>query len=187
MKAQNPGAGEPAGASSVGLLMVIGHFPALPFRFNPAAPRITTNSAFAGGDEIQQEPGGRTGVMGLGLKTSGTEILAAAKESMVELFQFEPLFAGETRPPQANRIQAADSIVATRYGERRQVLADGGTALHQRQRAHRYKLVDKAIARNEGAIGDRNMASEQSAVGQNDMVAHLRVMADVTVRHQKVV
>ena len=47
--------------------------------------------------------------------------------------------------------------------------------------------MDEAVAGNERAILHRHMATEQRAVRDDDVIAQLRVVADVAVRHQKII
>ena len=71
--------------------------------------------------------------------------------------------------------------------ERRQILADGRAALHQRQRADAHELMHEAVAGNERAVMHRHMAAEQRAVRDDDVVAQLAIVADMAIRHQKIV
>ena len=90
---------------------------------------------------------------------------------MVDFLQFQPLFVRETRAPQADYVQSANSIVAARDGERRQIFADAGAALHDGQRADARELVHEAVAGNECAILHHRVSAEQRAVRDDDVAA----------------
>jgi len=53
------------------------------------------------------------------------------EEGLIDLFEFEALGGADAGPAQADGVQAADAIVATRDCERGQILADGGASLHE--------------------------------------------------------
>ena len=55
--------------------------------------------------------------------------------------------------------------------------------LHYRQRPNPDELMDQAIAGNERARADSDMAAQQSAIGHNNVIAHVAVVAHVTTRH----
>ena len=106
---------------------------------------------------------------------------------MVKSLQLQPPFVRKAGATESDRIQSANAVDATRHAERRQILADGRAALHQRQSADTHKLVHQTIAGNEGAILNNDVAPEQRAVGDNHLTAHLRVVPHMTMRHEKIV
>ena len=53
-----------------------------------------------------------------------------------------------------------NAIVATRHSVGGQVLANRRAPLHEGERAHAHKLVDDAIAGNEGAVAQGHMTSQ---------------------------
>ncbi len=70
--------------------------------------------------------------------------------------------------------------------KRRQVFADGRATLHDGERADAHELMHKTIARNERAIEYRHMAAQQRTIGDDDVVAQMGIMADMTIRHQEI-
>jgi len=152
-----------------------------------AIAHIGANAAFAGGNKIQHGLRHITFESGLRIGQRGAEIFSAAKQRAIKFLQFQPLLRSKTSAAQSNDIQSANSIIAARNRERRQIFADSRAALHERERADADKLMHETIAGNKGAVGDFHLAAEQSAIGQNDVVAELRVVADVTIRHEKII
>ena len=71
-------------------------------------------------------------------------------------------------------------------GERRQVEAHPGAALHHGHRADAAKLVYHGVAGDEGTIADHYVAGDQHAIGQDDFVADDGVVADMAVGHKKI-
>jgi hypothetical protein len=78
------------------------------------------------------------------LRQRRAQIFPAAKQQVIKPFQFQPLFRRESGATQADDVQPADFVHAQRHGERRQILADGRAALHQRQRADAAELMHKS-------------------------------------------
>src|SRR6185503_7020383 len=110
---------------------------------------IGTDSAMCGGDEVQQKPGG-VPCEGLARFLEGlAQRAVAAKQEMIEAFEFQALITRHAGTPQADNIQAADAIIASRDAERWQVFADSRSALHQGQCSDAHKLVDQTIAGDE--------------------------------------
>ncbi len=69
---------------------------------------------------------------------------------------------------------------------RRQVLADGRTSLHHRQRADTHELMHQAIAGNERVVGNLYVTGDERAIGKSVVIAHHAVVADVAVGHEKI-
>lgn len=106
---------------------------------------------------------------------------------MIQTFEFQAFLRTEICASQTNDVQAADPISSKRNRERRQVFADRGTALHQRQRADARELVHEAIAGNKRAILHYDVAGQQDAIGHDHMIANDTVMADMRIGHHEIV
>ena len=105
---------------------------------------------------------------------------------MVGFLELKPFLAGEAGTFQADAVQAAHAVDAAYDGERRQVEAHPGAALHHGHRADAAKLVYHGVAGDEGTIADHYVAGDQHAIGQDDFVADDGVMADMAVGHKKI-
>ncbi len=117
----------------------------------------------------------------------GSQLSPAAEEQVIKPFELQPLFAAEAHTAQAHHIETADAVVAARHGEWRQILADGRAALHEGECSDAHKLMNQAIAGDEGAVADGHVPGQQRAVGHDDVVSEHDVMSDMAVRHQKIV
>jgi len=99
----------------------------------------------------------------------------------------QSLLGRETGAAQADDVEAANLVLVECHGEGRQILTDGGAALHHGERAHAGELVDETIAGNEGAILHDGVPGEERAAGQDDVIADYAVVADVRILHQEIV
>lgn len=114
-----------------------------------------------------------------GFGNGRAEAFAAAKQEVVELAQFEALGAFNAGATEANGVEAGDGIVMMGQAERRQVFADARAALHKGQSADPNELVQEAIRGDKDPIADSNVAREEGAVGNDDMITHNGVVADM--------
>ena len=112
---------------------------------------------------------------------------AAPEEEMIGAAEFEAFLGGEPCAAEADGVQSGDAVVAAGDGERGQVFADAGTALHQGKGADADELMQHAGAGNEDAILHRHMPAEKRAVRNDDMISNDAIVADVAVRHEQIV
>lgn len=112
---------------------------------------------------------------------------AGSEQVVIKVFELQPVLRRNARSAQADDIEATDSIVSTRNGKGRQVFANGRSSLHQRQLAHSDELVHETISGDKSAILDVNMASQQSAIGDDHVVAKVAIVTDMAVGHEKIV
>lgn len=66
-------------------------------------------------------------------------------------------------------------------------MAESGVALKEGESADSHELMDAGVASDEHVVLYGGVASNQRAVGQDDVVADLGVMADVAASHKQVV
>ena len=112
--------------------------------------------------------------------------VAPHEQRPVGLLQLEPFLTGKTGALEADAVEAAHAVDAANDGERRQVEAHAGAALHHRHRADPAELVHDSVAREERAVANDRVAADECAVGEDRPVADDRVVADVAVCHEHV-
>src|SRR5262245_34951066 len=95
-----------------------------PFFHLSGAADIGAEPAFGPGHEFDQGFGRRAGKSAACRRHGIPQVLTAAKQRMIELFQLEALFRREVRPAQSHDIQAAEYVYSHGHGERRQIPAD---------------------------------------------------------------
>ena len=143
-------------------------------------------AALAGSDEVDELPGQHTAELAARFFQRILQQIIAEEEGMVGLLEFLPFLAGEAGAFQANTVQAAHPVDASDDGERRQVEAYTGAALHHGESAYSAELVHHGVAGEERAVADHRVAADERAVGEDRLVADNRVMANVAVGHEKV-
>jgi hypothetical protein len=154
-------------------------------QFAPAD--ITANTAFGRGHKFHERPRGAARIFNLGLGYRGAEIAPAAKERAVRRFQFQSLFRRKPGAAQTDNVQPANFVHAMGHGKRRQVLADGGPALHHRQRADACELMHQAISGNKRAVLHHGVSGQDCASSEDDMIAEHAVMRHVRMVRDEVV
>lgn len=138
-----------------------------------APTAVGAHASFRLANELQKLRAGPAGAAGQCLTDRFPEIAAAAEQLVVEPFEFPPLLGGEAGPAQSNGVQPANRVIPARDCERGQIHADGGTALHQGQRADPSELMHQAIARNERPVVHSDVPAQQRAIGEDLMMMFL--------------
>ena len=83
-------------------------------------------------------------------------------------------------------VQSANAIISPGHGIRRQILAHSRPTLHQRQSADAHKLMNQAIAGNEGPICDLRVAGQKRAARQNHVITQYDIVTHMAMLHQKI-
>jgi hypothetical protein len=148
---------------------------------------VGADAPSARSDEFQHHARSAGCVIPAGFRQRVLEFSLSPKQQLIESLELDSLLAGELGAPQANDVQSTDSVVASRNGVGRKVFTDRGAALHQRQRADSNKLVGKAVARNENIVLHDDVAAQQGSIGDNDAIAQMAIVPDVTIGHEEIV
>ena len=106
---------------------------------------------------------------------------------MIKFFQLKAVFGRDSGSSQSNGVEAAQLVEPTGDEEGGQVLAEAGVALKEGEPTDSRELMDAGVASNEHVVLYSGVAANQRAVGQNDVVADLGVMADVAAGHKQVI
>jgi hypothetical protein len=153
------------------------------FRFDAG---IRAKAAAGGGGEIQKGLCGCPDELFPAQRDASAKSMTAAEEQAVELLQLDSFLRVESGATQANDIETANAAITARQGVGRDVFADGTTALHEGKGANADELMDETVTGDKSAVTNDHMATQQSAIDQDDVVAKMGIMADVTTGHQQI-
>ena len=147
---------------------------------------MRTCAALAAGDEVEKLFRKDAGDFFACRFDGVPQQVAAHEQCTVGLLQLEPFLAGKTGALEADTVEPAHAVDAANDGERRQVEADPGAALHHRHGADSAELVHDGVAGEECAVADHCMAANQYAVGKDRLVADDGVVTNVAIGHEYV-
>ena len=93
----------------------------------------------------------------------------------------------DTRPTEPHDVDAAEFVQARDVAKGRHVTTRRRRTLDHGQTTDANSLVDDGIAREERAIADLDVTSEQSAIGESHTVTDPTIMGGVTIGHEEAI
>ena len=120
---------------------------------------------------------------GLGGDGNGMPAAIENLESTLQRANIIPI----ARPTQADYIQRFDGAVIITGAERRQILHEACDAGEHRKPAEPAELMHHAAPADGDPIRQFHMPGQERAIGERAVIAHLHIVPEMRVAHQKIV
>jgi hypothetical protein len=149
-----------------------------------ATGAIGADAAFGSRDEFKEDLAGRKPTDLLGIRHRLTEIFTRAKKRAVQPFNLDTFIGGQTSAPHPDDVQTAQFVHTVDDGVWRQIEADRRTPPHDGHGAHAAELMNETVCRDECTILSRRITAQRRAIGDNNGIANLAIVAHMAVSHE---
>lgn len=115
------------------------------------------------------------------------EIAATAEDKIKEFLHGAPIFRGEALTTQADDVQSGHAVDALGCAVVGDVFAEGTVTLNDAVVTDAQELMKYRASTNECIVPDMDVSGDEHRIGDDAMIAHHDIMAEVGPHHEEVV